>query len=165
MGKNKKAKLGTLGLVLVSAGIVGAVLAVVGLFVPWFASTAKALGASETEFFGLFHDFKLISDDVFPLGVVQAFGIIAVVTAVLSIAVMLLKTFGIVKVGGLAKLILAAATVVMGILAIVFAGSFVGSLTGIDMGALASVTYAPAFGAFFTGIGAIVSGAALFLKK
>ena len=165
MAKKKKAKLGTLGLVLILVGLAGAVFAVVGLFVSWFAGSVTVLGKTVTEYYGLFYDFKIASDSVFPLAVVQAFGVIAVVAAVVSVALMLLKTFGIMNVSGFAKLLVAAVTIVMGVLALVFTFSFVGSLGGVDAGDLGSAGFAPAYGAFFTGIGSIVGGAAFLLKK
>ena len=165
MAKKKKTKLGTLGLVLILVGLAGAVLSVVGLFVSWFAGSVTAFGKTGTEYYGLFHDFKFLSDKAFPLAVVQAFGIVAAVTAVVSAALMLLKTFGIVKVSGFAKLLVAAATIAVGVLALVFTFSFVGSLGGIDAGELGGAGFAPAFGAFFTGIGGIAAGAAFLLKK
>lgn len=162
----KKAKLGTLGLVLVLIGVAGTVVSVVGLFVSWFAGSVTVLGNTTTEYYSLFHDFKIPeSADVFPQALVIVFGILAAVLAVVAVLVMLLKTFNVAKIGGFAKLLVAAATIVCGALAIVFAGSFVGSLVSVDAGYFGSAGFAPAFGAFFTGIGAIASGAATLLKK
>lgn len=167
MAKKKKAKLSTFGLVLVLLALVGAVLAVVGLFVSWFAGTVTVLGKSTTVFYGLLVGEHVMVDgaDTLPIAVVKAFGIIAAVTAVISLAGILLKSFNVVKISGFAKLLVAAVTIVMGVLALVFTFVFIGQLGGADLGELGGVGFAPAFGAFFTGIGTIVSGASLLLKK
>ena len=74
MAKKKKAKLDGKGLALVGLSVLGAVLSVVGLFLPWFASKAII---GDTQYFGLFGDglndldeFLADLDSFFPVGTV-----------------------------------------------------------------------------------------------
>ena len=164
MAKKKKAKLDGKGLALVGLSVLGAVLSVVGLFLPWFASKAIT---GDTQYIGLFGDglndldeFLADLDSFFPVGTVQAFGIIAAVVAVIAALAIILKAFGIVKVGFIPKLLVSAAAIVFGILALVFSFTYVGNFA--DLGAV--VTVSAAVGTFFTGIGGIVAGGALLLK-
>ena len=155
MAKKKKIKLGLFGAVFMLVGLAGAVFAVVGLFVSWFAHDL----AINVVYVGLFEDvneaFGKLGD--FPIALVQAFAIAAAVLAVISALVNACKAFGVVKPGFLVKLLIAALTAVCGVLAIVFAGSFIANLN-----VLGNISLA--FGVFFTGIGAVASAGALFLQ-
>ena len=136
-------------------GLAGAVFAVVGLFVSWFAHDL----AIDVVYVGLFEDVNEVFGELgdFPIALVQAFAIAAAVLAVISALVNACKAFGVVKLGFLVKLLIAALTAVCGVLAIVFAGSFIANLN-----VLGNISLA--FGVFFTGIGAVASAGALLLQ-
>ena len=155
MAKKKKIKLGLFGAVFMLVGLAGAVFAVVGLFVSWFAHDL----AIDVVYVGLFEDVNEVFGELgdFPIALVQAFAIAAAVLAVISALVNACKAFGVVKLGFLVKLLIAALTAVCGVLAIVFAGSFIANLN-----VLGNISLA--FCVFFTGIGAVASAGALLLQ-
>ena len=119
MGKRKK-KLGLIGIILLVAAVAGAIVAVTGIFLSWFKGTLSSgfMGLEKSMEYGLFGDLSAETD--FPLWLVQVIAIAAGVFAVLSAAVTALKAFGAVKIGFLAKILLAALTIALAVLAIIF---------------------------------------------
>lgn len=161
----KKAKFSTFGIILLLLALVGTILAVVGLFIPWFASSVKSdiLGAGTTLSYKLFADGLDKAD--FPIALVQAFGIMAVIFAFASLVVCVLNALGVVKIGGLVKFLLALLTIVISVLALVFAFVFIGKFTGVDAGSLTKISHTVAAGGYLTGIGGLLSGVSLLLLK
>ena len=161
MGK-KKLNFKLIDIVLLALACAGAVIAVVGLFVPWFATTLKVLGESETAYANLFDE---LGDTDFPIVVVRIFGICAAVFAIIAAVVYLLRAFEVIKIGFFAKILLIAVVAVLGILTIVFAGSYAASLVPqVDGGDLAGLSSSIAYGVIFTGVGTLVPAAALLLN-
>ncbi len=167
MAKKKKGKLEIRDIMLTGLSVFGAALSVLGLFMSWFVSEFLFLDA---EYYGLFSErldnldsyidsyFNISS--FFPVGTVQAFGIIAAVVAVIAAIATIIKTFGIMKVGFIPKLLLSAVTIVFGIIVLVFAFNYVGNFNTLE----SIMTVSVFIGAYFTSIGSIVAGGALLLK-
>ena len=160
MAKNK---LNTLGIILLAVAVVGVVLAVVGIAVPWFVASAKsALGSSSSTTYALFADYSDGSD--FPIAVVQAFAIVTLVLAVVACAVLALNTLGIVKVKWLYRVICAAIVIICAILTFVFALVFAGQYENVS-GALGSLAFDASAGSYLLPIGAIVASVPLVFNK
>ena len=169
MAKKKKVKLGTFGIVTLLLAAAGFVFAIIGIFIPWFSTNGSFLGSvgTNTEGYALFNEnFNKLFEkaETFPLVVVQIFAISSVVLAGLSAVAVALKSFNIVKFGGLAKLLVAGLTIAAGIFVIVFSGTFAGDVSG-GIEGFAEITTLPIVGMYFCAIGTIVSGAMLFLKR
>ncbi len=171
MAKKKAKKLGLFGIILLLASIVGLVLAVVGIFIDFF--TVSLVG--ESAGVALFEEG--LGDGDIPIALVQAFAIAAVVLAAIACIVTVLGTFGIVKVGGLAKFLAAALVIVVAVLVVVFAAtwaaSFVpdgggdGILGDIIDGVVDAVgySYTAGAGAYLVTVGGVLSGASMLLAK
>ncbi len=174
--KKKKNNLDTLQLVLLIAVLAGAVCAIVGLFTDWFISTTTSaiLGSESSTNYGLFAEefskwAEAAADNenstLFPIALVHTAGIGAAVLSAICLLLALLNKFGIFSMGGLLKLIIPIATIVFGVLVFSFGGSYIGSLTSVDLGVIVESTWALAIGVFLSGIGSIVAGAAYLLSK
>ena len=162
----KKAKLDTKTIGMIAIGILGVLFAVVGLFLPWFASSASSnvLGGGITQWYGLFSDLGAVKTD-FPFVMIQIFGIVAAAFSIIGIVALIIKSLGIAKIGGLVKLILSALIIALGVLAIVFSFIYAGNYGGgLDFGDLARAGFSVAVGVFFTGIGSAVTGVMLLFK-
>lgn len=157
-----KKKIDVLGIVLIAIAVVGVILAVVGIAIPWFATQGKSVLGDKTETYGLFADFGK-SD--FPIAAVQAFAIISLVLAVVACAVRALNTFGVVKINWLIRVILAGLTVVCAILTLVFAIVFAGQDGGLSMGSLLNVQFVASAGSYLLPIGAIVASIPLVFNR
>ena len=163
MAKKKAKKLGLFGLIFLLASVVGLILAVVGVCIDFF--TASLLGHSGG--MALFEEG--LADGGVPIALVQAFAIISLALTAIACIITVLGSFGVIKVGGLAKFIGAALVIVVAVLVIVFAASWAsefvpgGILGGIADAAKYSV--APAAGAYLVMIGGVVSGASMLLAK
>lgn len=94
----------------------------------------------------------------------QVIAIAAGVFAVLSAAVTALKAFGAVKIGFLAKILLAALTIALAVLAIIFGFTYVGQFAELNGGDFLKYTWTVGAGGYLTAIGGVVSGAVLLLK-
>lgn len=122
-------KLGTLGIILLAVSVVGLILAIVGICVPYFVTTIDAgILGKHTETTALFEKGITDGDKVldFPVAAVQAFSLIALICTAACVALTVLNVLGVVKLGFIVKAIVAGATVVMALLAIIFAGVYVG---------------------------------------
>ena len=153
MGKRKK-KLSLIGIILLVAAVAGAIVAVTGIFLSWFKGTLSSgfMGLEKSMEYGLFGDLSAETD--FPLWLVQ----------VIAIAVTALKAFGAVKIGFLAKILLAALTIALAVLAIIFGFTYVGQFAELNGGDFLKYTWTVGAGGYLTAIGGVVSGAALLLK-
>lgn len=120
-------KLGTLGIVLLALSVVGLILAIVGICVPYFSSTVELLGSKHTETTALFEKGIADGDKYldFPVAAVQAFSIIAVICTAACVALTVLGALGTKKLGFIVRAIIAGLTVVIALLAIIFAGVYV----------------------------------------
>lgn len=167
MAKKKKA-LGTNQLLTCLGALVAVVLAVVGLFVPYFTRTAKSslLGSSNSASYGLFDQVVTDLGDGADTSatLVRIMAIAAVVLAAIAAIAAILIALRIVKGGGLIKFVFAAATIVVGVLALVFTFTFAGQFA-LDGGALAEYAWSAGVGAYLLGIGSILGGATLLLAK
>ena len=113
MAKKKAKKLGLFGLIFMLASIVGLVLAVVGLCIDFFESSIT-IGETRSSGMGLFEDYSIIEatmDGDMTIVLVQVFAIVSLVLTALGCLITVCGSLGIVRVGGLAK-ILGAALVV-----------------------------------------------------
>ena len=164
MAKKKAKKLGLFGLIFMLASIVGLVLAVVGLCIDFF--TVSALGRSS----GLVLFEEGLADGGVPIALVQAFAIISLALTAIACIITVLGSFGVIKVGGLAKFIGAALVIVLAVLVIVFAATWASEFVPSDgiLGGIADAakySVAPAAGAYLMMVGGIVTGASMLLAK
>ena len=160
MAKNK---LNILSIVLLAVALVGVILAIVGIAIPWFIAEGKsALGSSSSTTYGLFAEYAEGSD--FPIAVVQAFAIITLILSVVACAVLALNTLGIVKVKWLYRVICAAIVIIFAILTLAFALVFAGQYENVS-GILGSLTFDASAGSFLLPIGAIVASVPLVFGK
>ena len=168
MAKKKKMKIGNGQIITMGMAIVSIVLAVVGLFVPYFSRTAKSelIGTKSTTTYGLFDqkvaDFSSNMDT--SVSLVRTFAIIAVVLAVLAAVGAVLVSLRIIPRNGLIKLLFSAATIVIGVLALVFTFTFCGQFA-MDGGSVAQYNWTAGVGAYLLGIGTILGGVTLLLSK
>lgn len=157
-----KKKLNVLGIVLLAVAVVGLILAVVGIAIPWFETQTKLGSTGKTTTYVLFADY---GDSDFPIAAVQAFAIISLILAAAACAVLALNTFGVVKVNWLCRVILAGLTVVCAILTLVFAIVFAGQGGGASLGNIASIKFVTSAGSYLLPIGAIVAGVPLVFGR
>lgn len=168
MAKKKKMKIGNGQIITMGMALVSVVLAIVGLFIPYFSRTAKSelIGSKSTTTYGLFNETvtDLSANMDTSVSLVRTFAIIAVVLAVLAAVGAVLVSLRIIPRNGLLKLLFAAATVVIGVLALVFTFTFCGQFE-LDGGAVAQYTWTAGAGAYLLGIGTILGGVTLLLAK
>lgn len=168
MAKKKKMKIENSQIITMGMALVSIVLAIVGLFVPYFSRTAKSelIGSKSTTTYGLFNETvtDLSANMDTSVSLVRTFAIIAVVLAVLAAVGAVLVSLRIIPRNGLLKLLFAAATVVIGVLALVFTFTFCGQFE-LDGGAVAQYTWTAGVGAYLLGIGTILGGVTLLLAK
>ena len=157
-----KKKLNILGIVLIAVAVVGVVLTIVGIAIPWFATQAKSVIGNSTESYGLFAENL---DGDFPIAVVQAFAIISLILAVAACALHTVNTLGLVKVKWIYRVICAALVIVCAILTLVFAIVFANQYSGASLGNIASVEFVTSAGSYLLPIGAIVASIPLFFGK
>jgi hypothetical protein len=156
--KKKKQGLSILALLM----LIGAVLSIVGLFTPFFASTTELFGKSTTETFGLFNeslsDLESLNAEVggelFPISLIR---VVAIAGAVLSVICLGVAIFG--KASGLIKFIIAGITIAVGILVFSFGGAFASDLT------VLVTKWTLSIGAYLSGIGIIMTGGAFLFKR
>lgn len=169
MAKKKKKKLSVFTVAMLVVALVGAVLAVVGLFTEWtYYDVQTVLGDGSTDGMTL-EDWAAMNDwgDAVPEYSVamQTFAWMAAIFAVAGFALVLVRMLVNIGLIRLLGKIAGLGSAIFGILALVFtfvAGeNFVGG--GIDLGDLASATWLPAVGAYLTSIGAVVAGAGALL--
>lgn len=164
----KKMKIGNNQIITMLMAVVSIALAVVGLFVPYFSRTLKSdlAGAKSTTTYGLFDQTvtDLSQNMDTSVSLVRTFAIIAVVLAVLAAVGAVLVTLRILPRNGLLKLLFSAATVVIGVLAIVFTFTFCGQFA-VDGGSFAQYTWTAGVGAYLLGIGSILGGLTLLFAK
>ena len=165
MGKRKKVHIGLFDGLFMLLAVGGFVCAIVGLFVPWMGGSAldgKVDGGSSALFSDELKttvDAANIFESTIPLGLVQAFAIIAAVLAGLCAVGVVLKAFEVVRIKGLLPFLFAVATIVIGALVAVFSFTLGGNLST----ELTSIF--PVVGMYLCAVGTIVSGAAMFLKR
>ncbi len=168
MAKKKAKKLGLFGLIFMIASVVGLILAVVGLCVDFFESSLTVVGETRSEGSGLFEDYSVIEatmDGDMKIVLVQVFAIISLVLTALACLITVCGSLGIVRVGGLAKIIGVVLVIVMAVLVIVFAATYAGQVPTLDGGDLGGTNFAPAAGAYLMMVGGIVTGASMLLAK
>lgn len=168
MAKKKKASL--IGLVLLAVAALGAVLAVVGIFVDWVKYTTETVIGNGEAAYTLKElaesnaDLKKIGDGMEMFDLMNAFAYITMILSVVSAASVLLVKFLKIKllkpIAGLAGVL----TIVSTILMIVFVCMFCSKNAGFSIGGLAKGSFGWAAGAvfaviggFFAGLGAMVS--------
>lgn len=160
MAKNK---LSTLGIVLLAVALLGVILAVVGIAVPWFATqSTNIISGDNTESYGLFAEY-LESD--FPIALVQTFAIISLVLAVAACAVLALNTLGVVKVKWLYRVVCAAVVILFAVLTFIFALVFANQYGSIDFGALGNASFVASAGSYLLPIGTLLTGVPLVFNK
>ena len=170
MAKKKKTKIGLFDLLMMIMALVGLVLAVVGMFIPFFSQVTELLGNRQTTNTGLFDDYELLEsvmDGDLTIGLVQAFVIASVVLTALATAVVLLGKLGVLRFKGLVKLLFAVLVViVIAALVITFAATYAAqSPLNVDAGDIAGTAFIPASGAYLVMAGGVVSGVALLVSK
>ena len=169
MAKKKKTKIGLFDLLMMIMALVGLVLAVVGMFIPFFSQVTELLGNEQTSNTGLFDDYELLEsvmDGNLTIGLVQAFVIASVVLTALATAVVLLGKLGILRFKGLVKLLFAVLVIVIAALVITFAATYAAqSPLNVDAGDIAGTAFIPASGAYLVMAGGVVSGVALLVSK
>ena len=171
MGKKKKISIGPIEWLFILLSVAGFVFAIIGIFIPWIGGSVSSdlAGASRSvDGSALFSDeLSLLAeaDGVFPIGVVRAFAIIAVVLAAVSAVGVFVKALGVVRIKGLFPFLVATATIVIGVLVAVFSYSYAGSLGGVDGGDIIQISYFPIVGMYFCAVGTIVSGVMMLLKR
>lgn len=168
MAKKKAKKLGLFGLIFMIASVVGLILAVVGLCIDFFEYSGTAFGATSASGKGLFEDYSVIEatmDGDMKIVLVQVFAIISLVLTALACLITVCGSLGIVRVGGLAKIIGVVLVIVMAVLVIVFATTYAGQVPTLDIGDLGGTNFAPAAGAYLMMVGGIVTGASMLLAK
>lgn len=157
-----KKKIDVLSIVLIAVAVVGLILAVVGIAIPWFEMQGNSIVGNKSNTYGLFADY---GDPDFPVALVQAFAIISLVLAVAACAVFALNTFGVVKVNWLIRLILAGLTVVCAILTLVFALVFASKYVDVSLGNIASLKCVANAGAYLLPIGTIFACVPLVFNR
>lgn len=171
MAKKKTSSL--LGLILMAVGIVGAVLAVIGVFTNWVSySVDSIIGGGTSEGFAL-KDLADANDTLSQLGSgLEMFGamnafayitmILSVVCAVLLVLVKFLKIGILRPITGLAGILTVLSTVLMVIFTIVFCNQN----ANVRLGGLAEGKFVWSIGAVLATIGGVLSGvAAVFGRK
>ena len=164
MAKKKTSSL--LGLVLMLVAIVGAALAVVGVFNDWVKYVVETvIGGGSTA--TTLKDLAEYSDSLEMFGAMNAFAYITMVLSVVCAVLLVLVKFlriGILRpITGLAGLV----TVLSTILMVVFTIMFCSKNAGFSLGGVASGNYTWAVGAVLATIGGVLAGvpAVLGMKK
>lgn len=175
MAKKKAKKIGLFDGLMMLMALVGLVLAVVGICIPFFQ--LNALG--ESEGLGLFAEGLAEGSD-FPVATVQAFAIVSLVLTALAAVLVVLGKLGVIRFKGLFKLLLAIATIVIAALVITFAATYAaqydptsigegaGGILGGILGGIADaadVSFVAATGAYLVMAGGVVAGVALLVSK
>lgn len=172
MAKKKKMKIGNGQIITMGMALVSVVLAIVGLFVPYFVAKGEnALTGKSTNAYTLFSEdmTNFTKNTDMSVSLVRTFAIIAVVLAVLAAVGAVLVSLRILPRNGLLKLLFAAATVVIGVLALVFTFTLCGQLVSADISIaglnIAKLKWTAGVGAYLLGIGTILGGVTLLLAK
>ena len=176
--KKAKKTIDTTALMFIGIAVVGLILAILGLCLPWITSAngEVADGIFSVLFDEIQGDCVNVDREIYSIGLVRTFGIISLVLAFGATALIVLKTLGIFELKGLIKLIIAAAVVVIAVLLLVFAISYINSLNAILddplLGTGIRLHYgfgdAPAamgVASFFLPIGTAMTGVAYLLNK
>lgn len=168
--KKAKKTINTKALIFIGIAVVGLILAILGLCTPWITKSSGNL--AEGLFATFFDDVQKACEtfkiEIYSIGIVRTFGIIAFVLAIIATALIVLKTLGIFELKGLIKLIVAVAVVVVAVLLLVFAINYVTSLNdvidkipsflGVDF-------YSMGIASFLLPIGTATTGVAYLLNK
>lgn len=165
----KKKTLDTTAIIFIGIAVLGLILSIVGMFTPWLVNV-------EAEFAeGLFSkgltNVQEMSDklglEFFPIGVVRTFGIIALICAVVATALVILEKFGIFKIEGLIKLIVAVGVIAVAVLLLVFAIVYITDINNYmtKIGTPAKYLYNMGIAMFLLPIGTAGSGVAYLLNK
>lgn len=155
MAKKKTSSL--LGLILMAVAVVGAVLAVVGVFTDWVKYVVDTVvgGGSEGSTLKELADY---SEQLEMYGAMNAFAYITMILSIVSAALLVLVKFlkmGILRpITGLAGLL----TVVSAVLMIVFTIMFCSKNAGFSFGDWASGKYTWDMGAILASIGGAIAG-------
>ena len=168
MAKKKKTKIGFSDLLMMIMALVGLVLAVVGICVPFFSQVSKtAFGNPEAVNMGLFDDYdmlELLMDGNLTIGLVQGFAIASL--ALIATITVILGKLGVIKFKGIVKLISAIIVIVIAALVITFAASYAAqSPLNVDGGDIASTSFIATTGAYLVMAGGVVSGVALLFSR
>ena len=169
MAKKKTSSL--LGLILMAVGIVGAVLAVIGVFTDWVSySVESIIGGGSTpatlkELADTNDTLSQLGGGLDMFGAMNAFAYITMVLSVVCAALLLLVKFlriGILRpLTGLAGLLTLLSTVLMVVFTIVFCSKN----ANIDLGGFAEGKYVWAVGAILATIGGVLSGVSAVLGR
>lgn len=164
MAKRKaKKRISTLTIVMLVVALVGAALAVVGLFTDWTHQQGEALGGlieGKTESMTL-EDWAEMNDWENPPEyslVMQLFAWIAGILAVAGFALVLVRlliNIGLIRLLGK---IAGIGAILCGILALVFTFLAADAFVGIDLGSIANVETTLSFGAYLLAAGSVVGG-------
>ena len=156
MGKKKKIKLGLFDILFLAIAGAGFVFALIGILINWFTMDEGFANVSGK----LFDEGWELAEyaDAFPIGVVRAFAVIAVILSGLCAAGVALKVFDVVSIRGLLPFLFAGGTIAVGILVAVFSYVYAGDISGIT-------STVPSVGMYFCAIGTIAGGAAMLLKR
>ena len=170
MAKKKKAKIGLTDLLMMIMALVGLVLAVVGICVPFFSQVSKtAFGNPESVNMGLFDDYsvlELVMNGSLTIGLVQGFAIASLALTAIATLTVILGKLGILRFKGIVKLISAIIVIVIAALVITFAASYAAqSPLNVDGGELVSTAFVASTGAYLVMAGGVVSGVALLVSK
>ena len=170
----KKNKIGLFDLLMMLMALVGLVLAVVGICIPFFR--LNVLGQSE----GIKLFAEGLADGDFPIATVQAFAIVSLVLTALATALVILGKLGVLRFKGLIKLLFAIVVIVIAALVITFAATYAaqydptsigegaGGILGGILGGIADaadVSFVAATGAYLVMAGGVVAGVALLVSK
>lgn len=168
MAKKKAKKLGLFGLIFMILSVVGLIVAVVGLCIPFFEQVTTVLNHTETVQMGLFEDYSALEalmDGDLTSTLVMVFAIISLVLTALACLITICGSLGIVRVGFLAKVIGAALVIVLAVLVIVFAATYAGQSPLNGGGDLLNTAFRPAAGAYLMAAGGVVTGVSMLLAK
>ncbi len=164
MSRRKSKNSGTVGYVLLLAALVTAVLAIVGVCITWVTRSGEGLGGlvSGSADLKLGDMFDLYGEgDLEINGAFRVMAAFAILTAILSVATLVLA--GISKVLGwklfrFLLVIAAVVCVVCAVVSIITAFSFCDKGINFDAGDLVSSSLSPAAGAWLTCIGGALTG-------
>ena len=116
MAKKKAKKIGLFDGLMMLMALVGLVLAVVGICIPFFTKNTTVLNGEKVTNFGLFDDYAAIElameEGGLTIGLVQAFAIVSLVLTVLATLIVILGKLGILRFKGILKLIFAILVIV-----------------------------------------------------
>ncbi len=170
MAKKKKAKkIGLFDLIMMLAALVGLVLAIVGICIPFFARTTDTAVGGGTVNMGLFDNYEgvqLAMKGNLTIGLVQAFAIISLILTALAAVLVVLGKLGVLRFKGLLKLLFAVLVIAVAALVITFAATYAAqSVIDVDVGSVVSTEFIPAAGAYLVMAGGIVTGVSLLLSR